>query len=134
MGSKSRAKKERREQKKAETPSGKVTSPEARGDWERFTYGVLCLVIGLAVTFIGLMGSQGAHWPVTRYEPTYDGTNWSGPVPDHYDYTPYLIDDSTVGMRWERKMYPWENPGYYLSAVLIFVGVKKILPKKNRKI
>ena len=132
MGDKSRKKKERRGQKQAEMSLGEIAQSEPPGDWKRITYGALFLLIGLAITLVGLMGAQDAHWPVTRYEPTYDGINWSGPVPAYYDYTPYLIDDSTEGMRWERKMYPWENPGYYLSAMLVFVGVKKMLPRKNK--
>ncbi|GAH77621.1 unnamed protein product, partial [marine sediment metagenome] len=33
----------------------------------------------------------------------------------------------------DRKMFPWENPAYYLSALTLYVSVRYFLPEKKKE-
>jgi len=124
MGKKSNKKKEKRLQKQSDKSTVAVSvKPVAEKQWGRVKYGIVYVLMAIIVVVIGLMSSQDAHWPIARY---------ADPESVNYDYAPYLIDSSTVGMRWERKILIWENPAYYLAAMLLTAGVIKISRKANK--
>lgn len=123
MGRNAKIKQQRRQERvTAETLRTKIYQPESGKEWARWRYGLLYIVVAIIIIIIGLMGDQGAHWPISTNE---------DPGSASYDYMPYLIDSSTVGMRWQRKIMQWENPGYYLSAVLVYFGVRQFRKKEK---
>lgn len=95
-------------------------------EWKRSTNGILFTLIGLALIGITLMNQPLAFWGIYKY-PSYEE------VPKNYVQTAYLTNTQKVESRLTRKMLPWENPGYYVGGVVIYIGVRFFLPIKRRE-
>lgn len=103
-----------------------LVSPIVEKEWKRSTNGVLFALIGLLIIGILLINQPLSYWPSYKYPPY-------GEVPKNYVQRPYLVSSIESAGRLQRKMLPWENPGYYFGGVLIFIGIRFFLPEKKRE-